>query len=345
MLRGNNIGSGTTTTGTGTLTLAAPPSAFGFLDHDTWARSALAAANSQAIRVPYTIIEYTDSTFATPKQREDGIGTLTLGSSAGIANCTLARLYVLETQTGLNTGSPSLALGSTYGDGGQTVVLSGITIGTAANTVVVISNDVRDCVGASRAGASYQASYEGLSQVSPAYETQNLVTGQALFAPIFLMHSDYIKSIGVRIYGAVSSPTSSSLELALYDFYGASLNGHTEQAYPSLRIIDGLISAANPMGTVATYWLTLTNRIFIPAGFYFGGVLPIWSGGTGTPTITSTNMLNGATLGTLSEVGQNVANGYKLSSQTSLVDNPFSGINPWVVSANSPAFRMYFRNF
>src|SRR4051812_24231826 len=129
MLRGDTLVCGTSTTGTGTLTLAATPGPPGGVDFDVWARATgIGFANSAAVLVSYTIIEYTDSTFATAKSHEKGVGTLTLGGSSGIANCTLARTTKQTSATSLNSQPAT-----------QNIVPgTGISIGTAANTLVFI---------------------------------------------------------------------------------------------------------------------------------------------------------------------------------------------------------------
>src|SRR5580658_5571623 len=100
MLRGDSVICGTSPTGTGTLTLAATPVPPGGIDFDVFARATgIGFGNSAAILCSYTIIEYTDSTFAKAKQQEKGIGTLTLGSSSGIANATLARTTLQSSAT------------------------------------------------------------------------------------------------------------------------------------------------------------------------------------------------------------------------------------------------------
>ncbi len=131
MLRGENIACGTSSTGTGTLTLAATPAAIGAVDFDAWLKATgIGFVSGNAVLVSYTIIEYTDSTFATPKFVENGIGTLTLG--AALINATLARTTV---QTVSNANADSYLVG-----GGA----SAITIGTAANTLVFVGPSAAD---------------------------------------------------------------------------------------------------------------------------------------------------------------------------------------------------------
>jgi len=79
----------------------------------------------------YTLIEYVDSTFATAKQMEQGVGALTLGGS--ISACTLARTTPRSTATSMN-GTPTYATGAP----------SAISIGTAANTLLLIGASAAD---------------------------------------------------------------------------------------------------------------------------------------------------------------------------------------------------------
>lgn len=130
MLRFDQCVCGTSTTGTGTLTLAATPVPPGGVDFDAWARATgIGFGNSAVLLVDYTIIEYTSTAFGTTHQVEGGTGTLTLGSSSGIANCTLARTVVDYTVTSMDSqpATPLVKPGT------------GITIATAANVLVMIS--------------------------------------------------------------------------------------------------------------------------------------------------------------------------------------------------------------
>jgi len=133
MTRGDSVICGTTTTGTGTLTLAACPTPPGGIDFDVLCR-ALGFANSSANIVSYTIIEYTDATFATAKSHEKGFGILTLGASVGIGNCTLARTTKQSSATSLNAQPAT----QNFMPG------TGISIGTAANTLIFIGPSVMD---------------------------------------------------------------------------------------------------------------------------------------------------------------------------------------------------------
>src|SRR5690348_6986738 len=111
MLRGEGITCGTSSTGTGTLTLAACPAPPGGADFYAWlTATGIGFANGAAILVPYVLTEYADSTFATEKQKEWGVATLTLGAS--LTATTLGRTTVQGSATGLN-GTPSYSTGTT----------------------------------------------------------------------------------------------------------------------------------------------------------------------------------------------------------------------------------------
>lgn len=133
MLRADNIVCGTSTTGTGTLTLAATPTPPGGIDFDVFAR-ALGFGNNAVLSVRYVMTEFTSSGLTTAKQSETGIGTLTLGASAGIANCTLARTTLLQKGTSMDSQPATL----TPNPG------TGITIVTAANVLVSIDASAFD---------------------------------------------------------------------------------------------------------------------------------------------------------------------------------------------------------
>jgi hypothetical protein len=121
---------GTTTIGTGTLTLAACPTPPGGVDFDVWARVAgIGFGNSAALLVDYQIVEFTNSNFTTRHQSEAGTGTLTLGSSSGIVHCTLARTTIDYTATSQDVQPASVSIKPA----------TGITIGTAANTLVMVT--------------------------------------------------------------------------------------------------------------------------------------------------------------------------------------------------------------
>jgi hypothetical protein len=100
---------------------------------DVFARATgIAFGNSSSIIVNYTIIEYTSSTFATAKSHEKGVTTLVLGASSGIANCTLKRSG--------GTYKPQVSATSLNSQPATQNILpgTGISIGTAANTLVFI---------------------------------------------------------------------------------------------------------------------------------------------------------------------------------------------------------------
>lgn len=355
MLSGNNVVCGTATSGTGTLTLAACPTAVGGMDFDVWARGALGQGNSAAVHISYTIIEFTDSTFASPKQRESGIGILTLGASAGVANCTLTRSYPTEVQTGLNTQPATVAVGAPAqysGATGKPASAAPMTIGTPANVLVMLSDEQAESIGALRASAAYSGlvsggpQYEALATFAQ-YGTYGLTSGRALFSPMFCHFSDLIYSMSVFISGAVSTPTSSSLQLALYDIWDSADSQGVEHGLPGqILALFPTISTPNPLGTSTLYWATLTKPIFLRAGFYAGAMLPIWSGGSGTPTVAAMNALAGMSFGTTYN-GQNPGAIIGVGGLAALANDPFAGVAAWNFQPdNTPAqIRFFLRNW
>jgi hypothetical protein len=133
MLRGESVICGTSSTGTGALTLAATPTPPGGIDFDVWAR-AVGFGNSAVVPVTYTMIEYTSSVFSTAKQIEKGVGTVTLGTSSGVANASLTRTTPQVTATSLNSQPASYNANSP----------SAISIGTVANTLIFVAPSAAD---------------------------------------------------------------------------------------------------------------------------------------------------------------------------------------------------------
>lgn len=262
---GEAIVCGTSTTGTGTLTLAACPSAIGGCD------PVAALGTSGAWPCNPVIIEYTDSTFATISKMEVGKNcTLTL--AAAITSATLTR-------------SPDVTFVSgTYTNNGATA----ITIGTAANVLVYFGPTAFDTVSMLPAySTSGITSADGLG-VAPLQVFQNngsanfsLANNTAYFAVTLLMSSGFIKSLSIRTNAALTTPTSNSVAAALFEIDSTGL--------PGKRIIDfGTVSGTSgaPLGATGSNTLTASAGAYVRAGFYITGLLPVWSGGSGTPRFT-----------------------------------------------------------
>jgi hypothetical protein len=215
MLRADNVICGTTTTGTGTLTLAATPGPPGGMDFDVWARATgIGFANSTTPLVSYTILEYTDGTFSTAKQEEKGVGTLTLGGSSGIANATLARTTIQQRITSMNAQPASYAVSPG----------TGITIGTAANTLVFIGVSSADVP----AFSPYILTASNITNIGafPAHvaaagsglafsSTAGLVSGDRFFTPFIWLTRMLVKR--ASCYVTVADAGNSNLDMRLYD--------------------------------------------------------------------------------------------------------------------------------
>jgi hypothetical protein len=288
--RGEEIGCGTTTTGTGTLTLAAAPVPPGLVD------PVAAWGTSGAYPVAYTIIEYTTSGFSTVHQFEKGYGTLTLASS--LSSATLSRT---PTVTGTSLDSQP----ATYANNAP----SAITIGTAANVLVFVgSNAAEDSIQALPNGfysTSGITSADGLGvapfQGSSTGSTASLTNATAYFQRVLLGTSGPIRSVSVRVTGAVTSPTSNSFSAALFE---VASNGLPGKRLINFGTNNGTTAA--PLGTTGNVTVTALSAVNIPAGFYFLGILPAWGGGSGNPTLRAAVSVAPSPLGTA--FGQNGGN-------------------------------------
>lgn len=270
MLRGDNIICGTSTTGTGTLTLAATPSGLNALD-PLIAFGGMGFGTTVGVPVRYTIIEYTDNTYAKMHQKETGWGTLLLGAS--ITACTLSRDTILFTQTALDS-APAFTF----------VSPTAITIGTAANTLVMLDASSVDFIGSA---AGYSTGNDSRGFVPSNYcnsfgaNSIALTNGNGHYVPVEIPISCFIKSATISITGAITTPATSQISFALY---AVGTNGK-----PSKKLIDFGTNSANPLGTTGNVTLTASQGVFIPAGWYIFAVLPIWTGGTGSLKVNEGN--------------------------------------------------------
>jgi hypothetical protein len=222
MLRGDNLICGTSSTGAGDLTLAATPTAVGGVDFDVWLRATgLGFGNSVSVLVPYVIIEYTSSSYAVPKQREEGIAPLLLGGSSGIANCTLKRTVanggtIQSNSTGEDTQPASLNV-STPGN---------ITIGTAANTLVFIGPRAIDIPayhpffvsGLAGQQSNFGVLPDGFERLVSIGNSSGFVTGlRNYFQPFRWSVPMLAKRVSMWV-NAVSTPNVAQLWVRLYAF-------------------------------------------------------------------------------------------------------------------------------
>jgi len=279
MIRGDSAICGTTTTGTGTLSLAACPTPPGGIDLDVLARM-FGVGNSGTSIISYTIIEYTDATFVTAKAHEKGFGVLTLGASAGVANCTLARTTKQSSATSLNAQPATMSLAPT-----------GISIGTAANTLVFIGPSTMDM-------PAYLPYYDGTGGTVgciPPVGTMSQNTGQNLATD-----KHHYNAFEWRIPMLVKRCNT-----MVWSAYGGTSNVYTAlyaigtDGRPGRLLIDfGLHGPANAslasgFATIASV-LHPTGFFLMPGEYYFNyrwtgsGATPagnhqVWSPGSGLP--------------------------------------------------------------
>lgn len=280
MLRFDQCVCGTTTTGTGTLTLAATPGPPGGIDPDVWAR-AVGFGNSVAVLIDYTIVEYTDATFATAKSAESGIGTLTLGGSSGVANCTLARTTIFYSATNLNS-QPATA--TSYG--------TAISIGTAANVLVMISPQVNlmgPAISYSAAGAT-TLSRDGLGCISGAFVSSSaaltLISSRLYFYPYLLLTPLNVSKARVRVGGGGSyTGQNNNVYAALYDINTSGMPGKLLADFGVLGTANQSLATAGSI--IASAALGTSLRLM--PGMYYMAAQAIWTaGGTGTPAVSGT---------------------------------------------------------
>lgn len=275
MLRFGDCVCGTSTTGTGTLTLAATPAAIGGIDPDVWARAAgIGFVNSAAFLIDYTLIEYTDNTFATEKSKEAGTGTLTLGGSSGIANCTLARTTIDWTATSLNSQPATVNMNPA----------GGITIGIAANTLVMVAPRSESLIQADRYWDTGAGAPPGAMYVGGTPSTLNVPNGTIVYVPYLNIIARFVTKACVQV-AATYTGQNNNIYAALYDIGS---NGR-----PSKLIADfGVLGTANSSFASGTAILSgaLSNAIKLEPRPYIIALQAIWTvGGTGTPGINAFN--------------------------------------------------------
>lgn len=307
--RGENIGCGTSTTGTGTLTLAADPSGQGLSDPVT------AFGTSGAWPCSYTIIEFTSNTYAAVKQIETGNGTLTLAAS--LTSATLARNPITVQ-----------VVGSSYVNMSPTAM----SIGTAANTVIILAptaNDLPQGLQGYTTTLGDGAGFLPEGIVGMPNISTGVLSGSALYWPIRIP-SGVIKSMTINIATAVSSPTSSSIAMALYEVIP---QGLTNAGLSGKMVINFGTLSANPMATTGNKTATASAASYVPGGWYYPAVLPIWAGGSGSPTFAQAIANAHGPLGSKMGFSGNAIYSYFINSQTTLTD-------PATITSPSPSYAL-----
>ena len=286
MLRGENVICGTSTTGTGTLTLAATATPPGGVDFDVFARTTgIGFGNSAVVLVSYTIIEYTSSAFTTAKSQEKGIGTLTLGSSSGIANCTLARTTVQQKSTSLDSQPAAYTVSAP----------TAISIGTAANTLVFIAANASEVPAFSpyfdatgTAGCSDTAGVlplghaTGTAPVSSTYANNDQVYVSFVWAVPMLAKR---ASISVQTAYAGGTPVSNAY-VRLYDI---ATTGRPGKLLYDFGLLGSANASMNATGIVSTG--ASGSGFFMLPGDYYMALCVSKSGGTGGPAVYTAQSL------------------------------------------------------
>ena len=272
MLRGENIICGTSSTGTGALTLAACPVPPGGVDLYTWLTSTgMNFVNGNALLTSYTLIEFTDTTFATALQSEQGVATITLG--ANLAATTLARTTVQSTQTTENTTG-------VYAGNAP----SAININTAANVLVFIGTKAADLPAYSPHFETSIGDNLGVGPVISDIVTVNnnvsLTTGLDCYYPFDWRTPMLAKKLSVNLAAAYTGGTS-NLYGRIYQINSSGRPGKLLIDFGKIGTSNaGLASTGNISSAVHS-----TGFMLIP-GEYFLDLLAIFSGGSGSPILT-----------------------------------------------------------
>lgn len=267
LIRGENICAGTSTTGTGTLTFAATPAAVGALSLYQWLTAVNGFTNGKVLLVPYTIIEYTDATFATPSQVETGIGTITLGASN--AATTLARTTVQTTQTG-----------STYLEKAPTA----LNIGTAANVLIFIGVNAWSIPAMSPYLDESLVDTYGVGELALGATTNytpNSVgaTGDDFWRLMYIPRPVFVQVARFNVTTAYGGTTGVPVSTAFSRLYQLGTNGK-----PDKLLIDFGSYGTNPLNSTGIKSATAATGMLLTPGEYWHSQLMTWSGATGTVT-------------------------------------------------------------
>lgn len=265
---------GTTTTGTGTLSLVTTPVPPGGVDPNVWAR-AYGYGNLAVLPIDYVIVEYTDTTFTTEIQAEEGIGLLTLGGvGTGIAAATLQRTQIDSTATSLNSQPAAVNLAPA----------SGISIGTAAHVLVMVTPRVRSLAAALDAPLASLTNGKGLPTIAAAYNIspQTIASGTIYYCAVFNPTPRKVSTITTRVLTAYSGGTS-NLYLGLYSL--DPVNGGPGRLVADFGVAGTANSSLAAAADISTAALATPRRLM--PGYFILAVQAIFSGGTGSPAISS----------------------------------------------------------
>lgn len=231
--------------------------------------------NSAAVLVSYTIIEYTDATFSTAKATEKGIGTLTLGGSSGIANCTLARTTKQTSATSLNSQPATQNIAPA----------TGISIGTAANTLVFIGASAADIPAYSPYfNVSGTGDAKGVSYPQAAAANSVVALGNAFD---YLVLFDWkvpmlVKAAYILVAAAYTGGTTNA--------YGTIYEPEATNGVPGKRLLDlGVFGTSNASLNSTGFQKTAVhaNGYFLTPGEYWFRIATFFNGGSGTPSLNN----------------------------------------------------------
>lgn len=254
--------------------------------------------------VEYTILQYTDASFATLAQAETGRGSYT--PSSGI----LTRDVILRTWN----GSAYLPAG-----GVATAPVALNITATAANVRILCAPSV-ELLPAIPFVAS---SLEGLgtfplNAVNTGPYDYLVNSGEVDYNPILIGHEGPFSMASANVAGSGGTYTggTQSLDVAIYEV--------AETGLPGKKLVDfGSLGGTTPFAAAGNVSNTpLTTPVWLEPGWYWQAVLAQFSGGSGTPRMRAfSGVLAASPGGTKLSSGAMTANQLSAAAaQTSLTD-------------------------
>src|SRR5271165_1402756 len=217
--------------------------------------------------VRYTIDEYTDSTFATLKQSETGIGAI------NTSTLVLTRTSIKSTWNGTtylpNPGSATAPTAISFGN-------------TAASIQIMcspVAGSLLPSIPAVAAAATNLADGVGLPGLGVSVSSSNfsLTSGIVYYFPVLIMHEGPFSQASVRVVGVTTGGTP-TLSVAIYEV------DLTNAGLPGKKLADfGSLGVTTTAATITS--AALSTPVYLAPGWYYVAVLYIANSASGTPTV------------------------------------------------------------
>jgi hypothetical protein len=250
--------------------------------------------------VDYTILEFTDSTQKTIKQIEHGFAKIdTSGPTLKRSTGTVKRSWD-GTNYLPNPGSSSTAAAIGFGTVSANILITCAPSSGSLLPILPAVSTLGDNVGVTGLSSGGTGSF-------------TLVNQQTIYVAQLLMTEGQVTQAAVRVNTAYTGGTS-SLNVALYEL------DTTTGALPGRKLADfGNLGALTGVTTIVS--AALATPFPLGPGWYVWGILPQFSGGSGTPALFGASPLNPSPFGVSLAAGtQKIAGGAVVAAQTSLTD-------------------------